>query len=227
MALKPINQSDFTMTIIKDLGMKKPTEKYYKKVRMALFECLNCKTHFEAVVCTKSKTQKSCISCNGFENKKPNRDHKLYRVWADTKNKIAQGKDSSHYVSYGSKNITMCEQWYFSYDIFFDWAIKNGWKESLSIDRINNDKEYSPENCTWSDRTTQAINQRMKKSNTSGYVGIYWNKASKKWDAKIGVNSKLVHIGTFPLIENAVQARDNYIIENKLPHKLSILNTGL
>ena len=40
--LKPLNQNEFTMKIVKDLGMKKPTENYYKKVRMAVFECCNC-----------------------------------------------------------------------------------------------------------------------------------------------------------------------------------------
>ena len=223
MALKPINQSDFTMTIIKDLGMKKPTEKYYKKVRMALFECLNCKTHFEAVVCTKSKTQKSCISCNGFENKKPNRDHKLYRVWADTKNKIAQGKDSSHYVSYGSKNITMCEQWYFSYDIFFDWAIKNGWKESLSIDRINNDKGYSPENCRWTDKSTQSSNQRvLRKSNTSGYKGVLV-LSDKRHLAYIRFKNTKFNLGVYLTKLEAAKAYDSFVILLKWPHSLNLV----
>ena len=128
---------------------------------------------------------------------------------------------NSSYKNYGGRGITVCEEWL---DVrnFIAWCeMTHPNIEDISLDRIDNDKGYSPENCRWADKTTQAINQRRMKNNTSGYVGIYWNKASKKWDAKIGVNSKLVHIGTFPLIENAIEARNNYIIENELPHKLS------
>ena len=125
------------------------------------------------------------------------------------------------YKDYGARGITVCEEWL---DVrnFIAWCdLTHPNIEGLSLDRIDNDKGYSPENCRWADASTQNINQRKREDNTSGYVGVYWNKGSKKWDAKIGVNSKLVNIGTFPLIENAVQARDNYIIENGLSHKLS------
>ena len=60
------------------------------------------------------------------------------------------------------------------------------------------------------------------KNNKSGYVGVIWHIRDKKWGANIGVNNKLINIGSFKTLEEAVQARDNYIIENNLPHKLSI-----
>ena len=65
------------------------------------------------------------------------------------------------------------------------------------------------------------------KNNKSGYVGVIWNIRDKRWVANIGVNGKQVRIGSFKDKIEAVLARDNYIIENKLPHKLSILNTGI
>ena len=65
------------------------------------------------------------------------------------------------------------------------------------------------------------------KNNKSGYVGVSWNKGSKKWCANIRINKISKQIGSFKDKIEAVLARDNYIIENKLPHKLSILNTGL
>ena len=55
--LNPLLKEEFKMKILQDLGMKKPTENYYKKVRMALFECTMCNKPFEAVVSTKSKNQ--------------------------------------------------------------------------------------------------------------------------------------------------------------------------
>ena len=93
--------------------------------------------------------------------------------------------------------------------------------EGYTLDRINNDEGYSPENCMWSDKTIQNINQRMKKNNTSGFVGIYWNNKNNNWRTFIYFNNVRFNIGSFPTIEDAVLARDNYIVENKLPHKLS------
>ena len=59
------------------------------------------------------------------------------------------------------------------------------------------------------------------KSNTSGYVGVHWDKSKDKWVASIRINIKPIKIGSFLTIEEAVLARDNYITQNNLPHKLS------
>lgn len=61
----------------------------------------------------------------------------------------------------------------------------------------------------------------MKKNNTSGYVGVSYHKGTGRWSASVGVKYKKVHIGYYSIIEEAVQARDKYILENNLPNKLS------
>ena len=102
--------------------------------------------------------------------------------------------------------MTWCEQTYI---------------EGMSLDRINNDEGYSPENCRWATREIQNTNQRVKSTNTSGFAGVSFEPLKNKWVAYIctnGINRKL---GRFLTKEDAVQARDNYIIENNLPHKLS------
>ena len=62
---------------------------------------------------------------------------------------------------------------------------------------------------------------RKKKTNTSGYTGITFQKSCAKWLAQVYHNNKNVYLGYFAAIEEAVKVRDNYIIENNLPHKLS------
>ena len=61
----------------------------------------------------------------------------------------------------------------------------------------------------------------MKNNNTSGYVGVSYHRGTGRWVASVGVNYKKAHIGYYPTKEEAVQARDNYIINNNLPNKLS------
>ena len=126
---------------------------------------------------------------------------------------------NKHYQSYGGRGISVCIDWQ---DLanFISWA-ESTYIEGMTMDRINNDGNYEPTNIRWSDKTTQAINQRIMKNNKSGYVGIYYYKKYNTWGANIRINKILKQIGSFKTLEEAVQARDNYIIENSLPHKLS------
>lgn len=84
--------------------------------------------------------------------------NKLYKIWAGIKQRCNNPNQPS-YKHYGARGIKMCEEWSKSFDKFYIWAKENGYKEKLSIDRINVDKGYSPENCRWTDRKTQMNNR--------------------------------------------------------------------
>jgi transcriptional regulator with XRE-family HTH domain len=58
-------------------------------------------------------------------------------------------KNHIYYANYGGRGITVCDEWSKSFVVFKKWALENGYKDGLSIDRIDNDKNYEPNNCQW------------------------------------------------------------------------------
>lgn len=66
--------------------------------------------------------------------------------------------NNKFYYSYGARGIAICDEWA-TYKTFEEWALNNGYDDTLSIDRINNDRGYSPDNCRWVDKYTQARNR--------------------------------------------------------------------
>lgn len=70
------------------------------------------------------------------------------------------------YNLYGGRGIVMCDEWKNDFMSFYNWSILNGWKPGLSIDRIDNDGNYCPENCRWADDLTQQNNRGNNKNLT-------------------------------------------------------------
>lgn len=70
------------------------------------------------------------------------------------------------YVYYGGRGITICDEWLNNFQSFYDWSMNNGYKEGLTIDRIDNNKGYEPSNCRWVDMKHQARNRRSNRNYT-------------------------------------------------------------
>ena len=82
----------------------------------------------------------------------------LYSSW-DHMIQRCNNKNNDDYYRYGGRGITVCDEWS-DFVIFRDWALNNGYEPGLSIDRINNNDGYYPDNCRWVDQQTQSNNTR-------------------------------------------------------------------
>jgi len=129
----------------------------------------------------------------------------LYKVWQDMKQRC-HNKNDYHYVWYGGRGIRVCQKWQNSYEAFRDWALANGYQENLTLDRIDNDGDYCPENCRWATRHQQAANRR----NNNEVVGVEQlsnGKGHKSWRATLQVDKKYVLRKSFKVKEEAIAAR--------------------
>ena len=114
-------------------------------------------------------------------------DSRLYHIWRGLRTRCNFDK-SKDYNNYGGRGINVCEEWKNSFQNFYDWAIKNGYQEHLTIDRIDVNGNYCPENCRWADIDTQARNKR----NTVNITINGETKCSADWSRILGISRHTV-----------------------------------
>lgn len=95
---------------------------------------------------------------------------------------------SSGYKYYGERGISVCQEWKDSFQAFYDWSINNGYKENLTIDRIDTNGNYCPENCRWISMKEQNYNRRT--SHKFEIDGVIYGM--RELSSKIGISEQLI-----------------------------------
>lgn len=85
--------------------------------------------------------------------------HRLYRIWKNMRQRCLNS-NLPRYEDYGGRGISICDEWLDDFKSFYDWAMSNGYRDDLSIDRIDNERGYEPGNCRWATDAEQTQNTR-------------------------------------------------------------------
>ena len=144
-------------------------------------------------------------------------DKRLFEIWRKMHYRCENPKHNQ-YKNYGGRGITVCDEWN-SFVYFSAWAITHGYSDDLTIDRIDNDKGYSPDNCRWATAKEQANNKQRS-------IPVYVNgvpksfsvrQRNKKWEYRIEVDRtpirKQISKCGFNTKEEAVEAATKYILD--------------
>jgi len=200
---------------VKDLGLSFPNETSKKKCRYYILFCPYCKKEFKAQARYYNTIGlKSCGKCaSGLRDLSVyTRTHGLsttpiYHVWSAMKARC-NNKLNPAFKNYGGRGISVCDEWSNDFKKFYDWAMQNGYKKGLQIDRIDNDGHYTPSNCRYVTPFVNMSNQReMVKTNTSGYKGVSLCNASGKFCSFIKIKGKTKNLGTY---STAIEASGAY-----------------
>lgn len=171
--------------------------KKIKKSKRNDFLC-KCDCGTKKVICKSSLINGFTKSCGclikkGKENifyKHGLTNTRIYNIYFSIKKRCYQSKDIS-YKNYGGRGIKVCDEWLNKengFINFYNWAMQNGYRDDLSIDRIDNNGNYEPNNCRWTTKTFQNNNKRNN-------ININFNEEThtlKEWSEILNLNYKTI-----------------------------------
>lgn len=136
------------------------------------------------------------------------REHPIYFVWSGIKTRCGNPNEPG-YENYGGRGINYCAEW--AHFANFAADMYPSYRRGLTIERVNNDKGYSPDNCIWADGTTQCHNRRKFKTNTTGHTGVVKCRDGN-YSARYDHEHTRYDLGRYATIDNAVESRNSFIV---------------
>lgn len=175
------------------LGLDKEYLKEHPTANRWIFKC-TCGNTFSYVPGRVADGEKRSCGCkvepSKFKDKHGYSINKFYQIWKTMQNRCYNEKDS-HYKRYGARGITVCEEWKNDVSKFVEWAERTCPKEGkYSVDRIDNNGQYSPENCRWATDKQQCRNTRRNRN--LEYNGE--TKCIQEWSEIVGISAGTIRV---------------------------------
>ena len=139
---------------------------------------------------------------------------RLYGIWGNMLYRC-NTKTCDSYGIYGGKGINVCNEW-FDFERFYQWSILNGYKDNLTIDRIDSNKNYEPQNCQWITKSENTIKANKTKQHRRANNGTYYGISPDGYYYEF--ENANVFAKQHDLNSNVVRAVANKI-ENRTHHK--------
>lgn len=185
-AFKDLTNKRFNRLVaIKTVGV----DKNKKIIWECLCDCGNTCNVTSNSLMVKDTQSCGCLKKESRKNRKPSLTHggsgtRLYSIWKGVRNRCFY-LNSKNYERYGGRGITVCEEWKDNFVNFRDWSLSNGYKEGLTIDRIDNNGNYEPSNCKWS------TNKEQQNNKENNVLITYQNetKTLSQWAEEKGINN--------------------------------------
>jgi hypothetical protein len=202
---------DFGVVFLKELEPRKREGTTDK--RQALFLCQCGKEFITDPNYVKTNHTKSC-GCYRQKRvieviqKHNGKGTRLYSIWRGMRSRCRY-KSTDFYEIYGGRGIKVCDEWQESFIPFQKWALDNGYTDTLQIDRIDSDGDYTPENCRWVTNAENMQNTRLiRVNNKTGFRGIKPTKNVCKYETGLKMNRVSYYLGTYTTPQEAAQAYD-------------------
>lgn len=133
------------------------------------------------------KKRNQITNMNKENSKHGKRYTRIYRIWQGMEYRCYNPK-SDEYQYYGERGIRLCDEWDNDFSKFYDWAINNGYKDNLTIDRVDVNGNYEPDNCRW---TTMKVQENNKRNNR--VLSFYGkNQTVTQWGEEIGIKKETI-----------------------------------
>lgn len=192
---KPVKRSNLTFVSEYDMLNGK---------RRVVVKCC-CNKEFPILLDSLSKKNPTqscgCLTSNIIRKQKTKHgmcDSEMYRRWCGMKSRCYDTKDK-RYRRYGGRGITICNEWLNDFNAFNKWSLDNGGVDGkrLQIDRKDNDKGYSPNNCRYVTNAENSRNKGVRKGNKWGVSGIGVDNRCGKYYATITRDGKRHNLGYY------------------------------
>ena len=212
------------MNIVASLGKQRPTPSSSYRTEMVIAECPYCGSEFQAQMRSiRNGHTKSCgcwkKSGKPYETTAELRRQypRVYRIWKNMRTRCSN-PNIPNANNYGGRGISVCSEWD-DFGVFLAWAKSSGYSDGLSIDRIDVDGDYSPDNCRWASHAEQSRNtQLLRSSNSTGFRGVSVKGNRFMARASNHETGQRVYLGTFANPEEAALAYDSYLDANNLEY---------